>query len=225
MQILIQIFQQLSFSPSYYPLHNSNIYSFCKNNNFNSKYYRKKDTSILTFIIFCLTGILSISTIFFKRGENSYDLLCYCLLAISIMSIGAYDYISEENDTLILVDALTFFITITNMVQLRTNTWIFLSTNWDNNSDDKIDSLFHIFLFVFLFLLSLTCVKYFSGCCCRCCCRRNSSLNNNRNEKMLNVNNAQYEQINDPLSSEEEDKKRIVIIIMLVLKYAKMKQI
>ena len=25
---------------------------------------------------------------------------------------------------------------------------------------------------------------------------------------MLNVNNAQYEQINDPLSSEEEDKKR-----------------
>ena len=131
-------------------------YSFCKNKHFNSKYYRKKDTSILTFIIFCLTGILSISTIFFKRGENSYDLLCYCLLAISIMSIGAYDYISEENDTLILVDALTFFMTITNMVQLRTNTWIFLSTNWDNNFDDKIDSLFHIFLFVLLFLLSLT---------------------------------------------------------------------
>ena len=25
---------------------------------------------------------------------------------------------------------------------------------------------------------------------------------------MLNVNNAQYEQINDPLSAEEEDKKR-----------------
>ena len=189
-------------------------YSFCKNNHFNSKYYRKKDTSILTFIIFCLRGILSISTIFFKRGENSYDLLCYCLLAISIMSIGAYDYISEENDTLILVDALTFFITITNMVQLRTNTWIFLSTNWDNNSDDKIDSLFHIFLFVFLFLLSLTrCVNNIcSGCCCcccSCCCRRNSSLNNSSNEKkMLNVNNAQYEQINDPLSSEEEDKKR-----------------
>ena len=130
------------------------------------------------------------------------------------MSIGAYDYISEETDTLILVDALTFFMTITNMVQLRTNTWIFLSTNWDNNSDDKIDSLFHIFLFVFLFLLSLTrCVNnIFSGCCCcccSCCCRRNSSLNNSSNEKkMLNVNNAQYEQINDPLSSEEEDKKR-----------------
>jgi ATP-binding cassette, subfamily C (CFTR/MRP), member 1 len=126
--------------------------------------YVKKGASTLKLLLFLFAGIASLSTIFYKRNENSYELLSYSVLAITLMALGGYDYISDEIDSLIIVDGSCFFITLMNVVQLRTNLWIYISPNPEPN--DKLDSFLHIILFVLLFLLSLSrCVNNICCCC------------------------------------------------------------
>ena len=106
------------------------------------------------------------------------------------MGIGGYDYLNEEVEISVVVDGLSFFLALANIVQFRTNLWVFLKVA--AYSDEKVDSLMHMLLFVSLFFLCVVRSVNMLACCC-CCCRRRSI--SRKAERVLNATSTQYEKI------------------------------
>ena len=150
---------------------------------------RKKTLPTLKLLQFLVTGIFALSTIFFKRNENSYELVSYCILSLVVMGIGGYDYLNEEVEISVVVDGLSFFLALANVVQFRTNLWVFLKV--EAYSDKKLDSLMHMLLFISLFFLCIVRSVNIFACCC--CCRRRSI--SKKAERVLNASSTQYEKI------------------------------
>ena len=69
---------------------------------------RKKTLPTLKLLQFLVTGIFALSTIFFKRKENSYELISYCILSLVSMGIGGYVYFNEDVELSVVVDVLSF---------------------------------------------------------------------------------------------------------------------
>ena len=105
------------------------------------------------------------------------------------MGIGGYDYLNEEVEISVVVDGLSFFLALANVVQFRTNLWVFLKV--EAYSDKKLDSLMHMLLFISLFFLCIVRSVNIFACCC--CCRRRSI--SKKAERVLNASSTQYEKI------------------------------